>query len=280
MDEIRKINMDDLKEIIAKKGFTLPLLIKDYYLSLILYLIKDLEGIYFKGGTALNKIFLKHSRLSEDIDFSVTKDVKKLKLEISKILIDSKFFEKITYDKSVEGFLRIVVHYNLEGQKGNIFIDLNKRAKLSLKPEKHKLNHFYSSFIPEFYVNTVAEEELIAEKIGIGTSNPYYPLHVKSTGTASLLIQTSATNGIAQYMLQNDAQMWVTRVATDDSFVLRDETGTKDVLKITTGGVITIEQDQSTADTAYVANVLYNTDATPPMASTVPIGTLYVQYTA
>ncbi|MFH1839779.1 MAG: nucleotidyl transferase AbiEii/AbiGii toxin family protein [Nanoarchaeota archaeon] len=174
MDEIRKINMDDLKEIIAKKGFTLPLLIKDYYLSLILYLIKDLEGIYFKGGTALNKIFLKHSRLSEDIDFSVTRDVKKLKLEISKILIDSRFFEKITYDKSVEGFLRIVVHYNLEGQKGNIFIDLNERAKLSLKPEKHKLNHFYSSFIPEFYVNTVAEEELIAEKIAacIGRNKP------------------------------------------------------------------------------------------------------------
>ena len=37
--------------------------------------------------------------------------------------------------------------------------------------------------------------------------------------------------------------------------------------------------DNSSADTTYVPNVLYNTDATPPTASTVPIGTIYVQYT-
>ena len=38
--------------------------------------------------------------------------------------------------------------------------------------------------------------------------------------------------------------------------------------------------DNVSADTTYVPNVLYNTDATPPTASTVPIGTIYVQYTA
>ena len=38
--------------------------------------------------------------------------------------------------------------------------------------------------------------------------------------------------------------------------------------------------DNASADTTYVPNVLYNTDATPPTASTVPIGTIYVQYTA
>lgn len=38
--------------------------------------------------------------------------------------------------------------------------------------------------------------------------------------------------------------------------------------------------DNSSADTAYIPMVLYNTDATPPAASGFPIGTLYVQYTA
>jgi len=38
--------------------------------------------------------------------------------------------------------------------------------------------------------------------------------------------------------------------------------------------------DNSSADTAYVPMVLYNTDATPPAASGFPIGTLYMQYTA
>ncbi len=45
-------------------------------------------------------------------------------------------------------------------------------------------------------------------------------------------------------------------------------------------GPLTTTADNSTADTEYIPNVLYNTDATPPTASTVPIGTIYVQYTA
>lgn len=43
---------------------------------------------------------------------------------------------------------------------------------------------------------------------------------------------------------------------------------------------LTLTGDNSSADTAYVPMVLYNTDATPPAASGFPIGTLYVQYTA
>ena len=42
----------------------------------------------------------------------------------------------------------------------------------------------------------------------------------------------------------------------------------------------TLTGDNSSADTAYVPMVLYNTDATPPAASGFPIGTLYIQYTA
>ncbi len=43
---------------------------------------------------------------------------------------------------------------------------------------------------------------------------------------------------------------------------------------------LTLSGDNSSADTAYVPMVLYNTDATPPAANTVPIGTIYIQYTA
>ena len=45
-------------------------------------------------------------------------------------------------------------------------------------------------------------------------------------------------------------------------------------------GPLTTTADNSTADQAFVAMVLYNTDATPPAANTVPVGTIYVQYTA
>lgn len=45
-------------------------------------------------------------------------------------------------------------------------------------------------------------------------------------------------------------------------------------------GPLTTTADNSTVDQAFVAMLLYNTDATPPAASGFPIGTIYVQYTA
>ena len=45
-------------------------------------------------------------------------------------------------------------------------------------------------------------------------------------------------------------------------------------------GPLTTTADNSSADTEYIPNVLYNTDDTPPAANTVPIGTIYIQYTA
>ena len=40
-----------------------------------------------------------------------------------------------------------------------------------------------------------------------------------------------------------------------------------------------ILRDQTLADTPYIPMVLFGTDDTPPTASTVPIGTIYVKYT-
>jgi hypothetical protein len=42
---------------------------------------------------------------------------------------------------------------------------------------------------------------------------------------------------------------------------------------------LTLTGDNSSADTQYTAQVLYNTDATPPAASGFPVGTIYIQYT-
>lgn len=55
-----------------KKGFLLPLIEKDYYLTLIISKIHELsENLVFKGGTCLNKIYYSYYSLSEDIDFSM-----------------------------------------------------------------------------------------------------------------------------------------------------------------------------------------------------------------
>lgn len=166
MDEIKRITPDELYEVVSDKGFDYDLMLKDYYLTVILYLIKDVRGLYFKGGTALHKIFLNYARLSEDIDFTLSRDVGETRDEIKDILNKSNMFEKITKDKDVEGFTRLVVHYKgFSDEQGIVFIDLNKRAKLLMKPEKHEIKHFYHDNIPRFSFSTLAKEEMVAEKV-------------------------------------------------------------------------------------------------------------------
>ena len=61
-----------LERASRKKGFLLPLIEKDYYLTLILSRINELsENLVFKGGTCLNKVYYSYYRLSEDLDFSM-----------------------------------------------------------------------------------------------------------------------------------------------------------------------------------------------------------------
>lgn len=182
MDKIKRLTDNEFRNIASKLSFNDILLGKDYHVTLIIYLLKDTKGLYFKGGTALQKIFLNYSRLSEDADFTVTGDVGKVKEQIIKILKESKLFGKITKDKDVEGFLRLVVHYKgFNNEDETVFIDLNKRAKLLLKPEKHQIRHFYKENIPAFSVFTLAKEEMIAEKMAatIGRNKPrdHYDLY-------------------------------------------------------------------------------------------------------
>ena len=61
-----------LERAAKKKGFLVPLLEKDYYLTLLLSHAHELtEDLVFKGGTCLNKIYYAYYRLSEDLDFSM-----------------------------------------------------------------------------------------------------------------------------------------------------------------------------------------------------------------
>lgn len=175
MVEIKRVSEDYINNLSAEKGFSSILLLKDYYITALLYLMKDIRGIYFKGGTALNKIFLSYARISEDIDFTITRELEEVNKEIKEKINESKLFETINEDKNVEGFTRLVVHYKgLVGEDGVIFLDLNQRAKLSLKPEEHEIDHFYKEYIPSFSFNTVSKEEIIAEKVSalVGRNKP------------------------------------------------------------------------------------------------------------
>ena len=70
MAEIKELVREEFETIAAEHKFQQALLAKDYFITVLLYLLKDIKGIYFKGGTALHKTILNFSRISEDIDFT------------------------------------------------------------------------------------------------------------------------------------------------------------------------------------------------------------------
>jgi predicted nucleotidyltransferase component of viral defense system len=174
MDKITAIPLEELNVLAAKLGFDLETTIKDYYITLLLFHLKDVKGLYFKGGTALNKIFLDHLRLSEDIDFTVVGNVKKKEKQIREIILKLDDFTEVKHDKKVKHFIRLIAHYNKEKIKGTIIIDLNSKAKLLLKPMNKELKHFYHEFIPKFNVHTIHINEMVAEKV-CATANRFAP---------------------------------------------------------------------------------------------------------
>jgi predicted nucleotidyltransferase component of viral defense system len=182
----------ELRIISGEKGFNFPILEKDYLVTYLLYLLRDVKHIYFKGGTALNKIFLNHARLSEDLDYTVTGEIKKVEKEIKETLKGT-IFVKITHDKRVDKFTRLIVHYKLYGDDGTIFIDLNQRGKLILASEKHKVPHFYGEYIPQFSIHTLNRKELMAEKMAatIGRNRPRDHLDVYNIIKKGFLLDLS-----------------------------------------------------------------------------------------
>ncbi|MBA4419164.1 MAG: hypothetical protein C0392_14845 [Syntrophus sp. (in: bacteria)] len=69
-------NKDDfvrtLNQVAMQTGFMLPLVEKDYYLTILLSRLHELsEDLVFKGGTCLNKIYFSYYRLSENLDFTM-----------------------------------------------------------------------------------------------------------------------------------------------------------------------------------------------------------------
>ncbi len=106
MDKIKKLTLDEFTNIASQKPFDQLMVEKDYFVTMLLYLLKDVEGLYFKGGTALQKIFLDYSRLSEDIDFTVTRDIE----EVSKELVE-KIKRENFFASAADRFSRIIIFY-------------------------------------------------------------------------------------------------------------------------------------------------------------------------
>ena len=183
-DEFLKI----LERTSAQTGFTLRLLEKDYYITVVLSGISMLNNaLIFKGGTCLSKIYYSYYRLSEDLDFTLklpsnssTRSVRRNAITPIKEKIRP-FLKK--YNMSIENLDRTghrestqyiyYLDYNsaVLSKKESIKLEIGMRFNPFLSGLTKKVNHkFLHPFTKEPLfdarsVNCLALKELVAEKL-------------------------------------------------------------------------------------------------------------------
>ena len=185
-DFLRVIN-----QVAMQTGFLLPLVEKDYYLTLILSRLHELcPDLVFKGGTCLNKIYFSYYRLSEDLDFSMrlpayttTRGIRRKSIQIVKDNIES-FAKKInmrideTESAGRNESRQYVYHFLYQSVilpiEAKIKFEIGLRFDPICPVQKNKVKHkFIHPFTGNILfdggeVNCLALKELIAEKLRAG----------------------------------------------------------------------------------------------------------------
>ena len=165
------MNLEELKTYAVKRGLNLGQAEKDYYQTIILFIIytRASKEIVFKGGTALAKCY-GLNRFSEDLDFTVVKKIQTIE-HVSKGLNDFGINHQIIksgnetektekYKIKVEGIL----FAGTEKTKCNITLDFNLREKILLEPKFVTIG-YHMDIIPSFDVYVMDEKEILAEKV-------------------------------------------------------------------------------------------------------------------
>ena len=177
-----------LERASRKKGFLLPLIEKDYYLTLILSRINELsEKLVFKGGTCLNKVYYSYYRLSEDLDFSmilpqyevtrtqrrkciqpVKDNVKKFIKQFGMRLADEGNSGRNESKQYVYSFVYQSVLREIEAKiKLEIGLRFNPLDKIKKCPVQHIFSHPFTgeSLFDGGQISCLSLNEVVAEKL-------------------------------------------------------------------------------------------------------------------
>lgn len=164
--------MIDKRELLEKareRNLNLAMIEKDYVLGWLLFGFSTIPSLIFKGGTALSKIYFpKTWRLSEDLDFTLTKG------SFEKILERlEEIFELVKRESGIElklknhyfnpEYLQLRIQYTALLGKNLVKIDITKERILDKITEK-KLARTYSDY-PKFKIKSQTLEEILAEKL-------------------------------------------------------------------------------------------------------------------
>lgn len=169
------MDADDLRRLAGQTGFDVGMLEKDYALTWLLHGIYAdgsplADVLVFKGGTAIRKVYAPEWRLSEDLDFTVTKNVKPgaIKKGFEKVFEMLEEWSGFTFEFSqfhdkpyyVQARVRFVGPFN---HPNKIKIDISFTEKLVEDPVRIPVEDEYD--VPAFAPLAYTLNEVLVEKI-------------------------------------------------------------------------------------------------------------------
>lgn len=165
------ISKDELLELRQNKGGNLYYLEKEYLQYIFLNAISKYgDSVFFKGGTCL-RICYGLERASEDLDFSCSLSVSKLREIVKNCLksFDLLGIENFNLvEKKFEGNIRFEIKFKGPLYNGN----LNSANNLKIDFNKNKVFHVISkvikqlfSDVPTFVLAVLDEKEILSEKV-------------------------------------------------------------------------------------------------------------------
>ena len=163
--------MIDRRELLEKarqRNLTLGMIEKDYVLGWLLFGLKDIRGLTFKGGTALSKIYFPETwRLSEDLDFVYMEDFQDITSALERVFRNiekqSGISLRLKSQYSNPDYLQLKIQYTAVLGKNWIKVDVTREAPID-KVTKKRLKRMYSDY-PDFRVAVETIEEIAAQKI-------------------------------------------------------------------------------------------------------------------
>ncbi|HIH16671.1 MAG TPA: nucleotidyl transferase AbiEii/AbiGii toxin family protein [Candidatus Diapherotrites archaeon] len=167
------MNADQLKRLAGKEGIPFGTIEKDYALTIILSRLGQqgfARDLFFKGGTAIKKIYFHDTRFSEDLDFTCqsTEAPKKLlqwlEKEITGKQIECIKFGEIKENEETTKSAKIRLAYSeTSGHQTSIKFDLSLREQVLLPSQTTELLEEYDQ--PASKILPMDLTEIMAEKI-------------------------------------------------------------------------------------------------------------------
>ena len=171
------IRANEIRETAREHGVPETTIEKDYCIGWILNgLYQSNNFIALKGGTGIRKLYISNYRFSEDLDFTILKNMGKAEIKenirtsIQTVKLDSsiEFLNEIKFRENVNGY-KIDIYFRILRQTGNplrIKLDLTRpeRERMILPLQKMPVLHPYSDNCSAI-VLAYSIHEIIAEKI-------------------------------------------------------------------------------------------------------------------